>query len=126
MVGESGCGKSTTGRLILRLIEPTSGEVWFEGNNVLSLDREQMRALRKDMQIIFQDPYASLNPRMTVGDIIGEPLRIHGIASGREREKRVKELLEVVGLSSYHARRYPHGVQRWAAAAQWGCSGFGC
>ena len=108
LVGESGCGKSTTGRWILRLIEPTSGEVWFEGNNVLSLDREQMRALRKDMQIIFQDPYASLNPRMTVGDIIGEPLRIHGIASGREREKRVKELLEVVGLSSYHARRYPH------------------
>ncbi|NLY52310.1 MAG: dipeptide ABC transporter ATP-binding protein [Firmicutes bacterium] len=108
LVGESGCGKSTTGRLILRLIEATSGEVWFEGQNVLNLGREEMRELRKDMQIIFQDPYASLNPRMTVGDIIGEPLRIHGIATGREKDKRVRELLEVVGLSSYHARRYPH------------------
>lgn len=108
LVGESGCGKSTTGRLILRLIEATSGEVWFEGRNILSLGREEMRELRKDMQIIFQDPYASLNPRMTVGDIIGEPLQIHGIARGREREQRVRQLLEVVGLASYHARRYPH------------------
>ncbi|NLA58174.1 MAG: dipeptide ABC transporter ATP-binding protein [Firmicutes bacterium] len=108
LVGESGCGKSTTGRLILRLIEATSGEVWFEGQNVLQLGQEEMRELRKDMQIIFQDPYASLTPRMTVGDIIGEPLRIHRLASGREKEKRVRELLEVVGLSSYHARRYPH------------------
>ena len=108
LVGESGCGKSTIGRLILRLIEATSGEVWFEGQNVLNLSRDEMRELRKDMQIIFQDPYASLNPRMTVGDIIGEPLRIHGIATGREKEMRVRELLEVVGLSSYHARRYPH------------------
>jgi ABC-type lipoprotein export system ATPase subunit len=108
LVGESGCGKSTTGRLILRLIEATSGEVWFEGQNILNLGREEMRELRRDMQIIFQDPYASLNPRMTVGDIIGEPLQIHGIARGREKEQRVKELLEVVGLASYHARRYPH------------------
>ncbi|REJ33355.1 MAG: peptide ABC transporter substrate-binding protein [Bacillota bacterium] len=108
LVGESGCGKSTTGRLILRLIEPTSGEVRFEGRDVLKLSREEMRELRKEMQIIFQDPYASLNPRMTVGDIIGEPLLIHGLAKGRALEKRVQELLDVVGLASYHARRYPH------------------
>ncbi|MBO8141736.1 MAG: dipeptide ABC transporter ATP-binding protein [Firmicutes bacterium] len=108
LVGESGCGKSTTGRLILRLMEPTSGEIRFEGRNILQLNRKEMRELRKEMQIIFQDPYASLNPRMTVGDIVGEPLVIHGLARGREREKRVQELLEVVGLSGYHARRYPH------------------
>ncbi|MCR4403615.1 MAG: dipeptide ABC transporter ATP-binding protein [Firmicutes bacterium] len=108
LVGESGCGKSTTGRLILRLIEATSGEIVFEGKNVLKLGREEMRELRKDMQIIFQDPYASLNPRMTVGDIIGEPMEIHRIARGKEREKRVRELLEVVGLSQLHAKRYPH------------------
>jgi oligopeptide/dipeptide ABC transporter, ATP-binding protein, C-terminal domain len=108
LVGESGCGKSTTGRLILRLIEATSGEIIFEGKNILKLSREEMRELRKDMQIIFQDPYASLNPRMTVGDIIGEPMEIHRIARGREKDKRVRELLEVVGLSPLHARRYPH------------------
>lgn len=108
LVGESGCGKSTTGRLILRLIEATSGEIIFEGKNILKLGREEMRELRKDMQIIFQDPYASLNPRMTVGDIIGEPMEIHRIARGREKDKRVRELLEVVGLSPFHARRYPH------------------
>ncbi len=108
LVGESGCGKSTTGRLILRLIEATSGEISFEGRNVLKLGREEMRELRKDMQIIFQDPYASLNPRMTVGDIIGEPMEIHRIARGREKDRRVRELLEVVGLSPLHARRYPH------------------
>ncbi|NLK08466.1 MAG: dipeptide ABC transporter ATP-binding protein [Firmicutes bacterium] len=108
LVGESGCGKSTTGRLLLRLIEATAGEVWFEGRNVLELGKEELRELRRDMQIIFQDPYASLNPRMTVGDIIGEPMQIHGIARGTEKEKRVQELLEVVGLASYHARRYPH------------------
>jgi len=108
LVGESGCGKSTTGRLILRLIEATSGEIIFEGKNILKLGREEMRELRKDMQIIFQDPYASLNPRMTVGDIIGEPMEIHRIARGREKDKRVRELLEVVGLSAFHARRFPH------------------
>lgn len=108
LVGESGCGKSTTGRLILRLIEATSGEIIFEGKNILKLGREEMRELRKDMQIIFQDPYASLNPRMTVGDIIGEPMEIHRMARGREKDKRVRELLEVVGLSPFHARRYPH------------------
>ncbi|BAS27355.1 ABC transporter ATP-binding protein [Limnochorda pilosa] len=109
LVGESGCGKSTTGRLVLRLIEPTAGEVTFEGKNVLALGREELRALRREMQIIFQDPYASLNPRMTVGDIIGEPLEIHHLARNRkERDQRVRELLDVVGLSAYHARRYPH------------------
>ncbi len=108
LVGESGCGKSTTGRMILRLIEATSGSIDFEGRNILELGKDQMRELRKDIQIIFQDPYASLNPRMTVGDIIGEPLYIHKLAKGKEREKRVRELLEVVGLSAFHARRFPH------------------
>jgi oligopeptide transport system ATP-binding protein len=109
LVGESGCGKSTTARCILRLIEPTSGEVWFEGTNVTALDRASLRALRRDMQIIFQDPYASLNPRMTVGAIIGEALIIHGLAkSRREREERIVALLETVGLAADHMRRYPH------------------
>jgi oligopeptide transport system ATP-binding protein len=109
LVGESGCGKSTTGRCILRLIEPTSGEVTFEGQNVTALDKRSLRHLRRDMQIIFQDPYASLNPRMTVGSIIGEAIVIHKLAKTRkEREERVVHLLETVGLSSEHLRRYPH------------------
>jgi peptide/nickel transport system ATP-binding protein len=109
LVGESGCGKSTTGRCILRLIEPTAGEVVFEGKDVTALDKRSLRHLRRDMQIIFQDPYASLNPRMTVGSIIGEALVIHKLAKTRkEREERVIHLLETVGLSSDHLRRYPH------------------
>ena len=109
VVGESGCGKSTTGRCILRLIEPTSGEVWFEGKNVSALDREGLRATSRDMQIIFQDPYASLNPRMTVGAIIGEPLTIHKLTkSSAEYQDRIVELLETVGLNADHLRRYPH------------------
>jgi oligopeptide transport system ATP-binding protein len=109
LVGESGCGKSTTGRCILRLIEPTAGEVWFDDKNVTTLDKRSLRHLRRDMQIIFQDPYASLNPRMTVGSIIGEALVIHKLAkSKREREERVVHLLETVGLNADHLRRYPH------------------
>jgi oligopeptide transport system ATP-binding protein len=109
LVGESGCGKSTTGRCILRLIEPTSGEVWFNGANVTALDKAALRALRRDMQIIFQDPYASLNPRMRVGAIIGEALIIHGLAkSRRELEDRIVALIETVGLTADQLRRFPH------------------
>jgi oligopeptide transport system ATP-binding protein len=108
LVGESGCGKSTTGRTVLRLIEPTAGEIHFEGQNVTALDKSDMRALRREMQIIFQDPYASLNPRMTVGSIIGEPLEIHKIAKGAEKEERVAALLDKVGLRAEDMRKYPH------------------
>jgi oligopeptide transport system ATP-binding protein len=108
LVGESGCGKSTTGRLILRLLEKTSGKIYFEGKEISKYSQKEMRLLRRGMQIIFQDPYGSLNPRMKVGDIIGEPLEIHGVAKGSEKEKRVKEMLEVVGLSTFYAGRYPH------------------
>jgi oligopeptide/dipeptide ABC transporter ATP-binding protein len=108
LVGESGCGKTTTGRSLLRLIEPTAGEVIFDGQSVLDLSRGEMRALRRRMQIIFQDPYGSLNPRMTVGGIIGEPLRVHGLASGAALEKKVASLLERVGLDPEYRRRYPH------------------
>jgi oligopeptide transport system ATP-binding protein len=108
LVGESGCGKSTLARLILRLLEPTAGEVIFEGENILTYDRKRMLRVRRNMQIIFQDPYASLNPRMTVGGIVGEPLKTHRIGEAADRKKRVQELLEVVGLSPEHYNRYPH------------------
>jgi oligopeptide transport system ATP-binding protein len=109
VVGESGCGKSTTGRCVLRLIEPTSGEVWFEGKNVTAMGREDLRAMARDMQIIFQDPFASLNPRMTVAAIIGEALTIHQLTkTAQEYQARIVELLETVGLSADHMRRYPH------------------
>jgi oligopeptide transport system ATP-binding protein len=109
LVGESGCGKSTTGRCILRLIEPSAGEVWFQGSDVTRMDHDALRAMRRDMQIIFQDPYASLNPRLTVGAIIGEALQIHGLAKSRKAlEERVVELLETVGLQPDHLFRFPH------------------
>jgi len=109
LVGESGCGKSTTGRCVLRLIEPTSGEITFEGRNVVAMDGGELRTLRRDIQIIFQDPYASLNPRMTVGAIIGEALIIHQLTkTRREFEERIVELLETVGLQADHMTRRPH------------------
>jgi oligopeptide transport system ATP-binding protein len=108
LVGESGCGKTTFGRVILRLEEPTSGEIFFQGRSILGHSRNEMQALRREMQIIFQDPFSSLNPRKTVGQIIGEPLLVHGVKSRQERDQRVLELLEVVGLRKEQMRRYPH------------------
>jgi oligopeptide transport system ATP-binding protein len=108
LVGESGSGKTTIGRLLLRLLPLTKGEILFEGRSIAGLSQAEMRPLRRSMQIIFQDPFASLNPRMTVGDIVSEPLRIHGIAHGKAVDDRVADLLKRVGLRPYHANRYPH------------------
>ena len=108
LVGESGCGKSTTGRMLMRLIDPTEGQVVFEGKDLVTFSDNDMRKARKDMQMVFQDPFASLNPRHTVEKILEEPLIVHGIGTKKERKQKVKEMLEVVGLSSYHAKRYPH------------------
>ncbi|GBE15622.1 oligopeptide transport ATP-binding protein OppF [bacterium BMS3Abin14] len=108
LVGESGCGKSTLGFLLLRLLDPTAGEVLYRGENILAFDKARMRALRKEVQIIFQDPFSSLNPRKNVSHIVGEPLLVHGMSTRSERNARVQELLEYVGLKKEHMRRYPH------------------
>jgi oligopeptide/dipeptide ABC transporter ATP-binding protein len=108
LVGESGCGKSTTARVILRLLEPTEGEILFDGKDVCKLDYKEMRSIRRDMQIVFQDPYASLDPRRTVEQIVGEPLDVFHISTKKERKDRIAYLLQKVGLSPDHARRYPH------------------
>ena len=108
LVGESGCGKSTTGKLIDHLITPDSGEIWFEGKEISKLSEKEMRPLRSDIQMVFQDPYGSLNPRMKVQDLIGEPLLIHTNMSAGERLKKVHELLEIVGMNPMHGERYPH------------------
>jgi peptide/nickel transport system ATP-binding protein len=108
IVGESGCGKSTLGRLLLRLIEPTGGDVRYEGQSILKLSKSELRRLRRDLQIIFQDPFASLNPRMNVGDIIAEPIWLHGLASGKDKRERVADLMRTVGLLPTHTDRYPH------------------
>lgn len=108
LVGESGCGKTTTGRVILQLEKATAGDVFFEGENLCKISGEKLRKMRKKMQIIFQDPYASLNPRLMVGDIVGEPLFVHNVAKGKKLKKRVRELLEIVGLNPYFITRYPH------------------
>lgn len=108
IVGESGCGKSTTGRTIMRLLEPTSGSIEFNGEDLSTLSKKGMRQKRRDIQMVFQDPYASLNPRHTVQKILEEPLIVHGIGNSQERKEKVAEYLEIVGLDSYHGKRYPH------------------
>lgn len=108
IVGESGCGKSTTGRMLMRLLDPTEGSIEFQGQNLAKLSPAEMRKARRDIQMVFQDPYASLNPRHSIGQILEEPLIVHGIGDSKERKKRVSELLKIVGLSDYHAKRYPH------------------
>src|SRR3954454_20329243 len=108
LVGESGCGKSTLGRTIVRLLQPTEGQVVFEGRDISALGTRALRPLRREMQMVFQDPYASLNPRKRVGSIVGDPLRIHGVGDRGDRRKRVQELLETVGLSPEHYNRFPH------------------
>jgi ABC-type oligopeptide transport system ATPase subunit len=108
LVGESGCGKSTTGRTIIRLYDPTAGEILYNGKDIAKLSNHDLMKYRRKMQMIFQDPYASLNARMTVSDIIGEPMDIHHLASGKDREDHIFELLETVGLGKDHASRYPH------------------
>lgn len=108
LVGESGCGKSTTGRVLLRLLEATSGKVTFDGQDIFSLSDQELRVARREMQLIFQDPFSSLNPRLSVGETIARVLKIHGMGNAQEREDRVKELLELVGLNAFHMRRYPH------------------
>ena len=123
LVGESGCGKSTTGRTIMRLTKPTAGKVFFQGKDVAEMSKHEIKDMRREMQFIFQDPYASLNPRMTIGEIVSEPMTIHGVGTKEERIERVRELLDVVGLNPEHINRYPHEFsggqrQRVGIAAQ--------
>jgi oligopeptide transport system ATP-binding protein len=108
LVGESGCGKSTTGRALLRLLEATSGSVRFDGKDIFALSENELRTARREMQLIFQDPFSSLNPRLSVGETLDRVLKIHGLGTKEERENRIKEILELVGLTSFHMRRYPH------------------
>ena len=108
LVGESGCGKSTTGRTIMRLTKPTAGKEFFQGKDVAEMSKHEIKDMRREMQFIFQDPYASLNPRMTIGEIVSEPMTIHGVGTKEERIERVRELLDVVGLNPEHINRYPH------------------
>ena len=108
IVGESGCGKSTTGRMLMRLLEPTEGRIEFDGRELTGLGPEEMRKVRRDIQMVFQDPFASLNPRHTVGKILEEPLIVHGVRDAADRKKKVREFLDIVGLSGYHSSRYPH------------------
>lgn len=108
IVGESGCGKSTTGRMLMRLLEPSEGKVFFDGKELTNISSDDMRKARREIQMVFQDPYASLNPRHTIEKILEEPLIVHGIGNPKERKKKVRDFLEIVGLSSYHAKRYPH------------------
>lgn len=108
LVGESGCGKSTAGMSIIRMLNPTGGTILYRGRDVMAMGKSELRNLRKEMQIIFQDPYSSLNPRMTIGEAIGEALEVHGMARGRERREKVESILQVCGLDTYHYRRYPH------------------
>ena len=120
LVGESGCGKSTVGRLLLRLLESTSGNVWFDGENISNLSVAALRARRRDMQIIFQDPYSSLNPRMTIEQTLIEPLGLHHLASGRQQQReRAAELLNLVGLAPQYLQRFPHEFSGGAAPANW-------
>ncbi len=127
LVGESGCGKSTLCRAILQLVAPTSGSVRFDGHELVGLSRRALRPLRREMQMIFQDPFASLNPRKRVGQIVGDPLELHGLASGAELKRRVQDLLDRVGLQAEHYNRYPHEFsggqrQRIGIAGHWRCS----
>lgn len=108
IVGESGCGKSTAGQMIMQLLEPTEGEIWFDGKPMTGLQKDEVRKMRRHLQIIFQDPFSSLNPRMKVGDIVSEPLRVHGLYKGEELRRKVVELLQMVGLDEHHLSRHPH------------------